>query len=108
MKKINLNITKAAQNKLLNLISKIVDYEPIVTIFWSEEGVGTKLANDGSEVSKVITPCWNVGFHDSQKVPGEWVIEISGIKFVFDQGLISRKLHNKTLDVKNDNFYILY
>jgi hypothetical protein len=98
---INLRVSEAAKQLLLRDISAITEYVAIVTISW---GLEYSFGKDGNP--KEPSEGWSVGFYDTKDVPLDGIQEISGIKFVFNQGPISSRLNGKVLDAQNGNIVV--
>jgi hypothetical protein len=80
-----------------------IDGASVATVVWATHGVSR--SPDGRVVSE-IGPHWSVGFHAASKVPSEWIVQIEGVPFVFDQGTTSMRLDGTTLDFDHGKFLV--
>jgi hypothetical protein len=103
MDEIDLSISEAA-NTALNELSREMDFsDPVAAVIW-HEGV---ITTDCSGKTTKKGPGWGVGWYASEKVAGEPLQVIAGIKFVFGQGERSKQLNGKVLDYKAGRFVVV-
>jgi hypothetical protein len=102
MDKINLTITDAAKDLLVEHIRGSEIDDPISTVVWW--GEGKSISPEGVETK--LSPGWGVAWYKPSQIPKEEIQSIDGIKFVFCQGEKSEELNGKLLDVKDGKFVI--
>jgi hypothetical protein len=98
---IKLRLTANARNALVALLPHL-GFEGIVTVL-EYTGFGVDPKEHRYETSEqmrksVRLPRWGVAFVKAEQIPRDFVQEIDGIRFTFDQGPISAQLNGKILD----------
>jgi hypothetical protein len=106
MDAIDLKLTDAAKKKLLRDLAAIADFEPIVSVVWSERGEVWVEKDGKKEKVRELPPHSGVGFNEIEKIPPDYHQLIDGIIFYFDQGKISERLNGKTLDVSEGCYVV--
>jgi hypothetical protein len=101
-----LRLTTAARKALARATGSIRDYQPVVTVQWSDGGRWWRDQPDGSKKSGDLPPGWDVGFYKREEVPESSIVSIDGIDFVFNQGPISMQLDGKFLDFSDEKFIV--